>query len=148
MEKYNIKNTFDKMKKAYPELKTDEKFVSNNKKYLYDFSELEKNVPQNIIEEIEKQAMQKTSILNCFASTEATDNENGKHYYIYLDFDPLKVNKENGKNIYSIMDIHAIIIAIHDVNIFGCIEQKLSDFKEIGTWRKSTLVHIRDIEVV
>ena len=149
MKKYNIlnmENTFTKMKKAYPNLKTDEKFGSNNKNYLYDFSELEKNIPQNIIDEIEKQAIQQTSILNCLAITDVKDTENGKHYYIYLDFDPLKANKENGKNIYSIMNIHAIKIAIYDVNMYGCSLQMPSDFKEIGIWRESTLVYIENVK--
>ena len=151
MNKYNTSNclpSMAKMKKSFPNLVENKKEFTNNKKYLYDFSLLDRKIPADIMESIQKQSMGQTGIIDCFAVCDAISKTEGKKYYVYLDFIPYKVaNKETGKTKYCIMELSALRISVHNLNVYGHAENIQADYIEAGHWRTNTLTYINDIEV-
>jgi len=151
MNKYNTLNclsSFTKMKKSFPQLVENKKEFTNNKKYFYDFSLLENKVPADIMESIYTQTMKQTGIIDSFAICDAVSNTEGKKYFVYLDFIPYKVSdRETGKTKYCIMELSAIRISTHNMNVYGYAENIQADYIEAGHWRESTLTYINDIEV-
>lgn len=151
MNKYNTLNclsSFAKMKKSFPQLVEDKKEFTNNKKYLYDFSLLENKIPADIMDSIYSQTMAQTGIIDGFAVCDAVSRTEGKKYFVYLDFIPYKVSdRETGKTKYCIMELSAIRVSVHNMNVYGYAEDIQADYIEVGQWRETTLTYINDIEV-
>lgn len=151
MNKYNVLNclsSFAKMKKVFPDLLENKKEFTRNKKYLYDFSLLKNKIPVDIMESIFAQAMKQTEIINSFTMCNAVSRVEGKKYYIYLDFNPYRVSdSETGKTKYCIMELSALRISVHNMNIYGYAEQIQAEYIEAGHWKESTLTFVNDIEI-
>lgn len=151
MNKYNTLNclsSFAKMKKSFPELVENKKEFTNNKKYLYDFSLLENKIPADIMESIFTQAMKQTEIINSFTMCDAVSRVEGKKYYIYFDFIPYRVSdSETGKTKYCIMELSAMRVSVHTMNIYGYAEDMQAEYIEVGHWKESTLTFVNDVEV-
>jgi len=151
MNKYNTLNcqpSMAKMKKSFPDMMENKKEFTNNKKYLYDFSLLDGKLPADIIKSIYDQAMSQTGIIDCFAICDAVSSAEGKKYFVYLDFIPYKViNSNTGKTSYCVMELSALRISVHNLNVYSYAENIQADYIEAGHWREGTLTYINDIEV-
>ena len=138
----NVKNTVSAMCKTYKLL--SEKKLMNSKRsitYCYDFSLLESsNIPMDIMNQVKTSAITESSLMTDCVMVDCKSLENGKQYYVTLDFTCYNVVSDSkNKTVYRIMECTGIRVSAYNLNIYGYVSERdmPSETYTIGVIRTS-----------
>jgi len=119
--------------------------------YFYDFSILNGvEIPENILESIKNEMIEKTNYSNDFCITSFLDVTTGRKYYLRADFAPIRIYSDSkNKPLYYLMDCIGYEFSKYKTDCYGnvpnCAEPEDDETK--GIIRRDINFYIQEITV-